>query len=51
MNTIYLREQLRQFLIEDIGYGDLSSALIDGQDESVATIVAKEQGISVGSQS
>ncbi|QUP86292.1 carboxylating nicotinate-nucleotide diphosphorylase [Exiguobacterium sp. PFWT01] len=48
MNTIYLREQLRQFLIEDIGYGDLSSALIDGQDESVATIVAKEQGIFCG---
>ncbi|WP_215113437.1 carboxylating nicotinate-nucleotide diphosphorylase [Exiguobacterium sp. s63] len=48
MNTIYLREQLRQFLIEDIGYGDVSSELIDGQDESVATIVAKEQGIFCG---
>ncbi|WP_215141987.1 carboxylating nicotinate-nucleotide diphosphorylase [Exiguobacterium qingdaonense] len=48
MNTIYLREQLRQFLNEDIGYGDLSSALIDEEDESVATIVAKEQGIFCG---
>ena len=48
MNTIFLREQLRQFLIEDIGYGDLSSALIDEHDESTATVVAKEQGVFCG---
>lgn len=48
MNTIYLREQLRQFLIEDIGYGDLSSELIDEHDESIATIIAKEQGVFCG---
>ncbi|WP_214881976.1 MULTISPECIES: carboxylating nicotinate-nucleotide diphosphorylase [unclassified Exiguobacterium] len=48
MNTIYLREQLQNFLIEDIGFGDLSSALIDPDDESIATIVAKEEGIFCG---
>ncbi|WP_214794298.1 MULTISPECIES: carboxylating nicotinate-nucleotide diphosphorylase [unclassified Exiguobacterium] len=48
MNTIYLREQLRQFLIEDIGYGDLSSELIDERDESVATVIAKEHGVFCG---
>ncbi|MDA5560265.1 carboxylating nicotinate-nucleotide diphosphorylase [Exiguobacterium sp. MMG028] len=48
MNTIYLREQLRQFLIEDIGYGDLSSELIDELDESVATVIAKEHGVFCG---
>lgn len=48
MNTILLREQLTQFLIEDIGYGDMSSSLIDPNDQAVATVVAKENGVFAG---
>lgn len=47
MNNILLREQLTQFLIEDVGYGDASSMLIDGTD-GTATIVAKEAGVFCG---
>lgn len=50
MNTILLREQLTQFLIEDIGYGDMSSSLIDPNDQAVATVVAKENGVFAGQE-
>ena len=50
MNTILLREQLTQFLIEDIGYGDMSSSLIDPNNQAVATVVAKENGVFAGQE-
>ena len=48
MNHLLLREQLTQFLIEDLGFGDVSSRLIEADADTVATVVAKEGGIFCG---
>lgn len=48
MNRTLLREQLTQFLIEDIGFGDASGALIDPLDEATAVVTAKADGVFAG---
>lgn len=48
MNRTLLREQLTQFLIEDIGFGDASSALIDSTDVATAGVTAKADGVFAG---
>jgi nicotinate-nucleotide pyrophosphorylase (carboxylating) len=48
MNLLLLKKQLQDFLIEDIGTGDLSSSLFDEQDITTATMIAKENGVFAG---
>ncbi len=48
MNKIALREQLTAFLHEDIGFGDISSGLIDQRETSFATVTAKMDGVFCG---
>lgn len=48
MNKIALREQLTAFLHEDIGFGDISSGLIDQRETSFAIITAKMDGVFCG---
>ncbi|TCI43322.1 carboxylating nicotinate-nucleotide diphosphorylase [Exiguobacterium sp. SH3S2] len=48
MNRTLLREQLTQFLNEDIGFGDASSALIDPIDVATAVVTAKADGVFAG---
>lgn len=48
MNRTALREQLTRFLIEDIGFGDASSALIDPLDNATAVVTAKRDGVFAG---
>lgn len=48
MNKIALREQLTAYLHEDIGFGDLSSGLIDQRETSLATVTAKMDGVFCG---
>ncbi|KZE67441.1 nicotinate-nucleotide pyrophosphorylase [Fictibacillus phosphorivorans] len=48
MNPLLLKKQLQEFLIEDIGSGDLSASLFEGDTEVTATIIAKEQGVFAG---
>ncbi|MCT4782805.1 MULTISPECIES: carboxylating nicotinate-nucleotide diphosphorylase [Exiguobacterium] len=48
MNRMLLREQLTEFLREDIGFGDASSALIDSRSMSTAAVTAKADGIFCG---
>lgn len=48
MNKIALREQLTVFLHEDIGFGDISSGLIDQRETSFATVTAKMDGVFCG---
>ncbi|TCI72103.1 carboxylating nicotinate-nucleotide diphosphorylase [Exiguobacterium sp. SH0S7] len=48
MNRTLLREQLTQFLTEDIGFGDASSALIDPLDGATAVVTAKADGVFAG---
>ncbi|EPE62544.1 nicotinate-nucleotide diphosphorylase [Exiguobacterium sp. S17] len=43
-----LREQLTQFLTEDIGFGDASSALINPLDVATAVVTAKTDGVFAG---
>jgi nicotinate-nucleotide pyrophosphorylase (carboxylating) len=50
MNHLLLKKQLQEFLIEDIGTGDLSAALFEDETEISASIIAKENGIFAGSQ-
>jgi nicotinate-nucleotide pyrophosphorylase (carboxylating) len=50
MNPIILKKQLQDFLIEDIGTGDLSASLFDDEEVTVATLIAKEDGIFAGFQ-
>lgn len=48
MNRLALRDQLTQFLLEDIGFGDASSALIDAKITSTAVVTAKADGVFCG---
>ncbi len=49
MNQLLIEEQLRRFLIEDIGEGDVSSeAVIPAHAKGYGKIVAKEAGIIAG---
>jgi nicotinate-nucleotide pyrophosphorylase (carboxylating) len=48
MNHLLLKKQLQEFLIEDIGTGDLSAALFQDETEVSATVIAKENGIFAG---
>jgi nicotinate-nucleotide pyrophosphorylase (carboxylating) len=50
MNHLLLKKQLQEFLIEDIGTGDLSANLFDDETEISASIIAKESGIFAGYQ-
>lgn len=50
MNPLLLKKQLQEFLIEDIGSGDLSASLFEGNAEVTATIIAKDQGVFAGGQ-
>jgi nicotinate-nucleotide pyrophosphorylase (carboxylating) len=50
MNHLLLKKQLQEFLIEDIGTGDLSAALFEDETEVSASIIAKENGIFAGHQ-
>jgi nicotinate-nucleotide pyrophosphorylase (carboxylating) len=48
MNLLLLKKQLQEFLIEDIGTGDLSASLFEGETITTAAIVSKEEGVFVG---
>jgi nicotinate-nucleotide pyrophosphorylase (carboxylating) len=50
MNHLLLKKQLQEFLIEDIGTGDLSAGLFEDETEISASIVAKDSGIFAGYQ-
>lgn len=50
MNPLLLKKQLQEFLIEDIGSGDLSASLFEDHTEVTATIMAKENGVMAGGQ-
>jgi nicotinate-nucleotide pyrophosphorylase (carboxylating) len=47
MNRLLLLEKLREFFIEDIGTGDLSSGVL-GKKEIHASFIAKEDGVFCG---
>ncbi|WNB93941.1 carboxylating nicotinate-nucleotide diphosphorylase [Bacillus sp. NEB1478] len=48
MNLLLLKKQLQDFLIEDIGSGDLSASLFEEGDVTTATMIAKGKGIFAG---
>ncbi|MCM3716995.1 carboxylating nicotinate-nucleotide diphosphorylase [Fictibacillus phosphorivorans] len=48
MNQLLLKKQLQEFLIEDIGTGDLSADLFNDETEISASIVSKESGLFAG---
>jgi nicotinate-nucleotide pyrophosphorylase (carboxylating) len=48
MNLILLKKQLQDFLIEDIGTGDLSASLFNDDEVTTAILIAKEDGIFAG---
>lgn len=50
MNHLLLKKQLQEFLIEDIGTGDLSADLFIDEAEISASIIAKENGVFAGEQ-
>jgi nicotinate-nucleotide pyrophosphorylase (carboxylating) len=50
MNHLLLKKQLQEFLIEDIGTGDLSVSFFDDETEVTAAIIAKENGVFAGQQ-
>ncbi|MBY6035331.1 carboxylating nicotinate-nucleotide diphosphorylase [Fictibacillus nanhaiensis] len=50
MNPLLLKKQLQEFLIEDIGTGDLSASLFDDDAITSAIISAKEKGVFAGQQ-
>lgn len=51
MNELKAKKQIEQFLLEDIGEGDLSATLIFPMSErSIGRIIAKESGIIAGSK-
>ncbi|WP_088102638.1 carboxylating nicotinate-nucleotide diphosphorylase [Halalkalibacter urbisdiaboli] len=48
MNPLLIKEKLQQFFIEDIGEGDLTTEAIFSNEEGVAIILAKDDGIMAG---
>lgn len=48
MNQLLLKKQLQEFLLEDIGTGDLSASLFEDGTVTTAIIVAKEKGVFAG---
>ncbi|EOH89701.1 carboxylating nicotinate-nucleotide diphosphorylase [Enterococcus villorum] len=48
MNYIQLNEQLKEFLIEDIGRGDQSAAIFPASERASGTFLLKESGIICG---
>jgi nicotinate-nucleotide pyrophosphorylase (carboxylating) len=50
MNTLLLNKQLQEFLIEDIGTGDLSASLIKDESKISASIIAKDKGVFAGKE-
>ncbi|SHK33269.1 nicotinate-nucleotide pyrophosphorylase [carboxylating] [Anaerobranca californiensis DSM 14826] len=49
MNNILLKKQIEEFLIEDLGHGDLSTEFICDQNQSAEAIIhSKERGIICG---
>jgi nicotinate-nucleotide pyrophosphorylase (carboxylating) len=50
MNLLLLKKQLQEFLIEDIGPGDLSASIFEDGTVTTAAILSKEEGVFVGEQ-
>ena len=48
MNSLMLKNIIRQALNEDIGFGDLSSQIFDKSDRSAGTFTAQDRGIFAG---
>ena len=49
LNELFAKEKLAEFLKEDLGFGDLSTAyLSDG--ETTGSFIAKEDGIACGQE-
>ena len=48
MNNIYVYEKLKEFLLEDIGTGDITTENLDINKKVIGYFVAKEDGVLAG---